>query len=50
MPQARDTGPDERRKTPSDAIADADDAREYEERHGVNPRSAGDLLQGLTGP
>jgi MFS family permease len=32
------------------AIADADDARRYEERHGVNPRSAGDLLQGLAAP
>jgi hypothetical protein len=31
------------------ALADEDDARRFEERHGVNPRSAGDLLQGLIG-
>jgi len=31
------------------ALADPDDARRYQERHGVNPRSAGDLLQGLGG-
>jgi hypothetical protein len=31
------------------ALADADDARRFQKRHGVNPRSAGDLLQGLIG-
>ena len=31
------------------ALADPADARRYQERYGVNPRSAGDLLQGLTG-
>jgi MFS family permease len=31
------------------ALADEDDAGRFEERHGVNPRSAGDLLQGLIG-
>ncbi|WP_205696824.1 MFS transporter [Conexibacter sp. SYSU D00693] len=31
------------------ALADADDARRYEERHGVNPRSIGGLLEGLLG-
>ncbi len=32
------------------ALADKDEARAYERRYGVDPRSAGNLLQGLIGP
>ena len=32
------------------ALADERDAKLYKEHHGVDPRSAGDLLQGLIGP
>jgi len=31
------------------ALADDSDARRFQARHGVNPRSAGDVLQGLIG-
>jgi MFS family permease len=31
------------------ALASDADARRFQQRHGVNPRSAGDLLQGLSG-
>jgi hypothetical protein len=31
------------------ALADKRDAERFEERHGVNPRSAGDLIQGVMG-
>jgi hypothetical protein len=31
------------------ALADPDEAREYERRYGVDPRSAGNLLEGLIG-
>lgn len=31
------------------AIADEDEARDYERRFGVNPRSAGDVIEGILG-
>ena len=32
------------------ALADAQAAKRFEQRHGVDPRSVGSLLQGLIGP